>query len=85
MRVALIADGPERIGTRQVLRSNARAASCRSPRGSRIYAKRAADHAHLKLFTNYYHALGIRRPDVIVPFGFLSMLVQGVIFAAADR
>jgi hypothetical protein len=38
---------------------------------------------HLRLFTNYYHELGIYRPDVIIPLGFLSMLVQGVIFAAA--
>jgi len=36
---------------------------------------------HLVLFTDYYHALNIYRPDVIVPFGFLSMLVQGAIFA----
>jgi hypothetical protein len=38
---------------------------------------------HLMLFTNYYHELGIYRPDVIIPFGFLSMLLQGTIFAAA--
>jgi hypothetical protein len=37
---------------------------------------------HLKLFTTYYRDLGIYRPDVIVPFGFLSMLLQGSIFAA---
>jgi len=36
---------------------------------------------HLKLFTDYYRDLGIYRPDVIVPFGFLSMLLQGSIFA----
>jgi len=38
---------------------------------------------HLQLFMNYYHDLGIYRPDVIIPFGFLSMLIQGAIFAAA--
>ena len=38
---------------------------------------------HLKLFADYYRDLGIYRPDVIVPFGFLSMLLQGGIFAAA--
>jgi hypothetical protein len=38
---------------------------------------------HLVLFTTYYHDLGIYRPDVIIPFGFLSMLVQGAVFAAA--
>jgi hypothetical protein len=37
---------------------------------------------HLKLFAEYYHGLGIYRPDVIIPFGFLSMLLQGAIFAA---
>jgi hypothetical protein len=38
---------------------------------------------HLKIFATYYRDLGIYRPDVIVPFGFLSMLLQGSIFAAA--
>jgi hypothetical protein len=38
---------------------------------------------HLKLFAAWYRDLGIYRPDVIVPFGFLSMLLQGSIFAAA--
>lgn len=37
---------------------------------------------HLKLFAEYYRDLGIYRPDVIVPFGFLSMLLQGMIFAS---
>jgi hypothetical protein len=36
---------------------------------------------HLKLFADYYHDLAIYRPDVIIPFGFLSMLLQGSIFA----
>ena len=36
---------------------------------------------HLVLFDAYYHALAIYRPDVIIPFGFLSMLIQGVFFA----
>src|SRR5262245_20202992 len=38
---------------------------------------------HLALFADFYHNLGIYRPDVIIPFGFLSMLLQGAIFAAA--
>ena len=38
---------------------------------------------HLELFADFYHNLGIYRPDVIIPFGFLSMLLQGAIFAAA--
>ena len=37
---------------------------------------------HLKLFASYYHDLGIYRPDVIIPFGFGSMLLQGCVFAA---
>jgi hypothetical protein len=36
---------------------------------------------HLKLFDQYYRDLGIYRPDVIIPFGFLSMVLQGCIFA----
>src|SRR5712691_4197598 len=36
---------------------------------------------HLILFTRYYEALAIYRKDVIIPFGFLSMSVQAVLFA----
>ena len=36
---------------------------------------------HLVLFQSYYEALAIYRPDVIIPFGVLSMLIQGAIFA----
>lgn len=36
---------------------------------------------HLVLFQSYYQALAIYREDVIVPFGFLSMLIQAAIFA----
>jgi hypothetical protein len=36
---------------------------------------------HLVLFQSYYDALAIYRRDIIVPFGFLSMLIQAVIFA----
>ena len=38
---------------------------------------------HLKLFDTYYKDLGIYRPDVIIPFGFLSMALQGALFAVA--
>jgi len=38
---------------------------------------------HLKLFAGLYHDLGIYRPDVIIPLGFSSMLLQGAIFAIA--
>ena len=36
---------------------------------------------HLILFTRSYEALGIYRKDVIIPFGFLSMLIQAGVFA----
>ena len=36
---------------------------------------------HMILFETYYQALAIYRPDIIIPFGFLSMLIQAVIFA----
>jgi hypothetical protein len=36
---------------------------------------------HLMLFEDYYAALQIYRSDIIVPLGFLSMLIQAVIFA----
>ncbi|HKP15900.1 MAG TPA: hypothetical protein VJT85_07545 [Gemmatimonadaceae bacterium] len=38
---------------------------------------------HLKWFHAAYRELDIYRPDVIIPFGFLSMLLQGIIFAVA--
>jgi hypothetical protein len=36
---------------------------------------------HLVLFAPAYEALGIYRPDPIIPFGFASMVIQGVIFS----
>jgi hypothetical protein len=36
---------------------------------------------HLVLFEGYYKALAIYRDDIIIPFGFLSMLVQAIAFA----
>jgi hypothetical protein len=36
---------------------------------------------HLLLFEDYYTALAIYRSDIIIPFGFLSMLIQAGIFA----
>jgi hypothetical protein len=36
---------------------------------------------HLILFEHYYHALAMYRSDVIIPFGFLSMLLQAGLFA----
>ena len=36
---------------------------------------------HLVLFKDYYDSLAIYRTDIIIPLGFLSMLVQSVLFA----
>jgi hypothetical protein len=36
---------------------------------------------HLVLFEHYYVALAIYRGDIIIPLGFLSMLIQSVLFA----
>ena len=36
---------------------------------------------HLILFQRYYEELAIYRKDIIIPFGFLSMLIQAIIFA----
>jgi len=36
---------------------------------------------HLVLFESYYDAMAIYRPDIIIPFGFLSMVIQAVVFA----
>lgn len=36
---------------------------------------------HLILFKDRYAALGVYRPDVVIPFGFLAILTQAIIFA----
>ena len=36
---------------------------------------------HLMLFESYYEHLAIYRKDIIIPFGFLSMLIQAFVFA----
>ena len=38
---------------------------------------------HLVLFAPAYEALGIYRPDPIIPFGFASIVIQGIIFSWA--
>lgn len=38
---------------------------------------------HLVLFAPAYEALRIYRPDPLIPFGFASMVIQGVIFSWA--
>jgi hypothetical protein len=35
---------------------------------------------HLILFDQYYKALAIYRDDIIIPFGFLAILIQAAIF-----
>lgn len=37
---------------------------------------------HLTVFKGYYEALKIYRPDVIVPLGVTSMLLQGILWSA---
>ena len=36
---------------------------------------------HVILFNGYYERLAIYRKDIIIPFGFLSMLIQAFLFA----
>jgi hypothetical protein len=36
---------------------------------------------HLILFKDYYEHLAVYRKDIIIPFGFLSMLIQAFVFA----
>ena len=36
---------------------------------------------HLVLFQEQYHALQLYRPDVIIPFGLASMMVQALLFS----
>ncbi len=36
---------------------------------------------HLVLFHGYYERLAIYRRDIIIPFGFFSMLIQACLFA----
>jgi hypothetical protein len=38
---------------------------------------------HLVVFAPAYDALGIYRPDPVIPFGFASMLIQGMVFSWA--
>jgi hypothetical protein len=40
---------------------------------------------HLTIFANYYKSLQVYRDDLIIPFGLLSMLVQGVVWAVIYR
>ena len=40
---------------------------------------------HLTLFADYYKSLRVYREDIAIPFGVLSMLVQGVIWAVIYR
>lgn len=37
---------------------------------------------HLRVFAEAYHRLDLYRPDVIIPLGLLSMIIQAVVFSA---
>jgi hypothetical protein len=36
---------------------------------------------HLTFFSDYYKSLNVYREDIIIPFGIVSMLIQGVIWS----
>lgn len=40
---------------------------------------------HLSIFADYYKSLHVYRDEVLIPFGILSMLVQGVIYSVLYR
>lgn len=40
---------------------------------------------HLDIFADYYKSLQVYRDEVIIPFGLLSMLVQGVVWTVIYR
>jgi hypothetical protein len=40
---------------------------------------------HLTIFADYYKSLHVYREDIIIPFGILSMLIQGVIWSVVYR
>lgn len=40
---------------------------------------------HLTVFADYYRSLQVYREQVIIPFSFASMVIQGVIFAVLYR
>jgi len=40
---------------------------------------------HLTIFADYYKSLQVYREDILIPFGLLSMIVQGVIWSVLYR
>lgn len=40
---------------------------------------------HLTVFADYYKSLHVYREDIIIPFGILSMLIQGFIWSVVYR
>ena len=40
---------------------------------------------HLVLFKDYYEALAIYRADIVIPFGIVSMLIQGAAWSYLYR
>ena len=40
---------------------------------------------HLAIFADYYKSLHVYRDNIVIPFGILSMLIQGVIWSVVYR
>ncbi len=36
---------------------------------------------HLTIFADYYKSLDVHRDDIVIPFGILSMLIQGIVWS----
>jgi hypothetical protein len=36
---------------------------------------------HLTIFANYYKSLAVYRDDIVIPFGIVSMLIQGIVWS----
>jgi len=40
---------------------------------------------HLTIFAEYYKSLQVYREDIIIPFGIISMLIQGIIWSVVYK
>lgn len=40
---------------------------------------------HLTIFADYYKSLHVYREEIIIPFGIVSMLIQGIIWSIVYR
>lgn len=36
---------------------------------------------HLTVFADYYKSLDVYRDDIVIPFGIISMLIQGIVWS----